>query len=73
MAGLTVSPDQRWLVYVQIDQSGRDIMLVENSLSIEKVEISDVPTALALPKGLAKVNFCVTEGTPSEGGAEKKM
>jgi Tol biopolymer transport system component len=28
--GLTVSPDQRWLVYVQIDQSGRDIMLVEN-------------------------------------------
>jgi Tol biopolymer transport system component len=28
--GLTVSPDQRWLVYVQIDQSGTDIMLVEN-------------------------------------------
>jgi len=30
MAGLTVSPDQRWLVYVQIDQSGSDLMLVEN-------------------------------------------
>jgi hypothetical protein len=30
MASLTVSPDQRWLVYAEIDQSGSDLMLVEN-------------------------------------------
>ncbi len=28
--GFSVSPDRRYILYVQIDQSGRDIMLVEN-------------------------------------------
>ncbi len=28
--GLTVSPDGRWLLYTRIDQSGSDIMLMEN-------------------------------------------
>jgi Tol biopolymer transport system component len=28
--GLTVSPDGRWMLYAQIDQQGRDLMLVEN-------------------------------------------
>jgi eukaryotic-like serine/threonine-protein kinase len=28
--GMTVSPDGRWLLYSQIDQSGTDLMLVEN-------------------------------------------
>ena len=28
--GLAVSPDGRWLLYAQIDQSGRDLMLLEN-------------------------------------------
>jgi eukaryotic-like serine/threonine-protein kinase len=28
--GLAVSPDGRWLLYTQIDQSGRDLMLLEN-------------------------------------------
>ena len=27
---ITVSPDEKWLLYVQYDQSGSDIMLVEN-------------------------------------------
>jgi Tol biopolymer transport system component/predicted Ser/Thr protein kinase len=27
---LSVSPDQRWLLYTQVDQSGSDLMLVEN-------------------------------------------
>jgi Tol biopolymer transport system component len=29
-AGMDVSPDQRWILYMQEDQSGSDIMLVEN-------------------------------------------
>jgi len=28
--GLSVSPDRRWLIYSQLDQSGSDIMLMEN-------------------------------------------
>jgi WD40-like Beta Propeller Repeat len=28
--GLTVSPDGRWILYTRIDQSGSDIMLMEN-------------------------------------------
>jgi Tol biopolymer transport system component len=28
--GLTVSPDERWILYTRIDQSGSDIMLMEN-------------------------------------------
>lgn len=28
--GLSVSPDGRWLIYAQIDRTGRDIMLMEN-------------------------------------------
>ena len=28
--GLTVSPDRRWLVFAQMDQSGSDIMIVDN-------------------------------------------
>jgi Tol biopolymer transport system component len=28
--GLSVSPDGRWLIYSQLDQSGSDIMLMEN-------------------------------------------
>jgi Tol biopolymer transport system component len=28
--GLSVSPDGRWLIYTQVDQSGSDIMLMEN-------------------------------------------
>ncbi len=28
--GLTVSPDERWLVYGQNDQEGMDLMLVED-------------------------------------------
>lgn len=28
--GLAVSPDRRWILYTQIDQSGSDIMLLEN-------------------------------------------
>jgi Tol biopolymer transport system component/DNA-binding winged helix-turn-helix (wHTH) protein len=28
--GITVSPDRRWLLFAQMDQSGSDIMLVEN-------------------------------------------
>ncbi len=28
--GLTISPDGRWLLFTQMDQSGSDIMLVEN-------------------------------------------
>ena len=28
--GLSVSPDEHWLLYVQVDQSGSDLMLVEN-------------------------------------------
>jgi hypothetical protein len=27
---LSVSPDGRWLLYSQVDQSGSDIMLIEN-------------------------------------------
>jgi len=26
----TVSPDGRWILYAQLDQSGSDVMLVEN-------------------------------------------
>ena len=29
-AGLTVSPDRHWLLFQQVDQEGRDLMLVEN-------------------------------------------
>jgi hypothetical protein len=29
-AGLAVSPDNRWLLYVQLDHGGSDIMLMEN-------------------------------------------
>jgi hypothetical protein len=29
-SGLAVSPDGRWLLYTQVDQSGSDIMPVEN-------------------------------------------
>jgi hypothetical protein len=29
-SGLAVSPDGQWVLYPQIDQSGSDIMLVEN-------------------------------------------
>ena len=28
--GFTVSPDGRWILYSQIDQQGKDLMLVEN-------------------------------------------
>jgi hypothetical protein len=28
--GISVSPDRRWLLFAQMDQSGSDIMLVEN-------------------------------------------
>lgn len=28
--GIVVSPDGRWLLYTQVDQSGSDIMLMEN-------------------------------------------
>ncbi len=28
--GISVSPDARWLIYTQLDQSGSDIMLMEN-------------------------------------------
>jgi hypothetical protein len=28
--GLSVSPDERFLLYTQVDQSGNDLMLVEN-------------------------------------------
>jgi hypothetical protein len=28
--GITVSPDRRWALYTQMDQSGSDLMLVEN-------------------------------------------
>jgi Tol biopolymer transport system component/DNA-binding winged helix-turn-helix (wHTH) protein len=28
--GITISPDRRWLLFAQMDQSGSDIMLVEN-------------------------------------------
>jgi hypothetical protein len=28
--GLAISPDGRWLLFAQMDQSGSDIMLVEN-------------------------------------------
>jgi hypothetical protein len=28
--GLTVSPDEQWLLYTQMDQGGSDLMLVEN-------------------------------------------
>jgi Tol biopolymer transport system component len=30
ITGISVSPDGRWLLYTQIDQSGSDIMLMEN-------------------------------------------
>jgi hypothetical protein len=29
-AGFSVSPDGRWLLYAQVDQSNSNIMLVEN-------------------------------------------
>jgi hypothetical protein len=29
-SGLAISPDHRWLLFSQVDQSGSDIMLVEN-------------------------------------------
>nr|MBA2647064.1 hypothetical protein [Pyrinomonadaceae bacterium] len=28
--GLSVSPDERWVLYTQYDRKGSDIMLVEN-------------------------------------------
>lgn len=28
--GLAISPDNRWLLYTQMDQRGSDIMLIEN-------------------------------------------
>ena len=28
--GLSVSPDERWVLYSQVDQQGSDLMLVEN-------------------------------------------
>jgi len=28
--GLTISPDGHWILYTRIDQSGSDIMLLEN-------------------------------------------
>jgi len=28
--GLSTSPDERWLLYTQVDQGGSDLMLVEN-------------------------------------------
>jgi hypothetical protein len=30
LAGLAVSPDERWVLYTQEDQRSSDIMLVEN-------------------------------------------
>jgi Tol biopolymer transport system component len=29
-SGLSISPDGRWLIYAQVDRTGRDIMLMEN-------------------------------------------
>ena len=28
--GMSVSPDEHWLLYTQVDQGGSDLMLVEN-------------------------------------------
>ena len=29
-AGFSVSPDGQWIIYTQVDQSGSDLMLMEN-------------------------------------------